>query len=83
MSIRTIEKRQSSSHSLRRTSDMRIMQITTLRFLLVSVVPSAMIMNRSFLAPLQAHAPFIIGLLFCDMVIKNLQHSELEAGRKV
>lgn len=49
---------------------MRIMQTTTLRFLLVSVVPSAMIMNRSFLAPLQAHAPFIIGLLFCDMVKK-------------
>lgn len=57
------------------------MQTTTLRFLLVSVVPSAMIMNRSFLALLQAHAPFIIGLLFCDE--KNLQQSELEAGRKV
>lgn len=49
---------------------MRIMQTTILNFLLVSVVPFSMIMNRSFLAPLQAHAPFIFGLLFCDMVKK-------------
>lgn len=70
MSIRTIENRQSSSHSLKRTSDMRIMQTTILNFLLVSVVPFSMIMNRSFLAPLQANAPFIFGLLFCDMVKK-------------
>lgn len=47
---------------------MRIMQTTTLNFLLVSVVPSAMIMNRSFLAPLQAH--LLLVSFFCDMVKK-------------